>query len=361
MRRALLVAVALAGAAHADTSSGIGDDAAMRALVDKWLDAQNRGDFAAYRALYAAGFHGVRRSGGRTVVLDRDAWLRDRERMFKKPMKVTAADLQVARAGGVARASFVQQWASGSYADRGRKEIDAVTVGGALLIAREELLASERLGAPVSAAAAPAGEPAEDRDCPTAKAAPFTGTFRGEPGWLVLGETSDDAGSIAARALKLEADGIEAHPIGTDAFANLKPGLFAIVHGAFATREEAEAHARALGERRIRASVKQSGALRGGHPLVEIRGTTSRNGQPGRYPVEVTTGDGGEGAITPAAGGAFVWWTSGPARLHLRSRAPLPEQHNSSSPADVCVTLAAGTRGRVDVGELETTTWFCGY
>jgi hypothetical protein len=34
----------------------------------------------------------VRRSGTRTVSLDRQGWMRDRQRMFRKPMKVAASD-----------------------------------------------------------------------------------------------------------------------------------------------------------------------------------------------------------------------------------------------------------------------------
>jgi hypothetical protein len=47
-----------------------------RALFDDWLAAQNDGDFAAYQKLYGADFSGVRRSGPRTVALDRAGWLK---------------------------------------------------------------------------------------------------------------------------------------------------------------------------------------------------------------------------------------------------------------------------------------------
>src|SRR5438105_2725239 len=52
------------------------------ALVERWQAAQNKGDFAAYQALYATAFRGVRRSGARVSEFDRAGWLADRERMF---------------------------------------------------------------------------------------------------------------------------------------------------------------------------------------------------------------------------------------------------------------------------------------
>src|SRR5262249_52277747 len=46
------------------------DEAKVKATVDRWLAAQNQGDFAAYGSLYAPSFTGIRRSGAKTVSLD---------------------------------------------------------------------------------------------------------------------------------------------------------------------------------------------------------------------------------------------------------------------------------------------------
>jgi cell division septation protein DedD len=101
---------------------------------------------------------------------------------------------------------------------------------------------------------------AHDRPaCPTAKAAPFAGTFHGEPGWLVVGETSADAQAIMARALKLEAAASRRIPIATDSFRGLASGQFAVVHGAFAAKAEAEALVETLRPKKIKAYVKESG------------------------------------------------------------------------------------------------------
>src|SRR5690606_30530952 len=67
----------------------------VTAVLERWLAAQNSGDFAAYSALYGDSFGGVRRSGDRTVRLDRDGWLADRKRMFAKPMKVAASGIEI--------------------------------------------------------------------------------------------------------------------------------------------------------------------------------------------------------------------------------------------------------------------------
>jgi len=380
---ALILAVALASfpAAAADPpSKSPPDEAAVRALIGRWLDAQNKGDFAAYSAMYTPSFHGIRRSLGRTVVLDHQGWLRDRGRMFKKPMKVTATDIQIARtapASGLLRATFVQEFSSGNYADRGHKQIDVAAIGGALVIAREELLESERLppasaagkapadstaptNTPATAKAAPNAPVAHDEAaCPTAKAAPFAGTFHGEPGWLVVGETSADAQAIMARALKLEAGGVEAHPVATDSFEGLASGQFAVVHGAFAAKAEAEALVETLRPKKIKAYVKESGPLKGGARLVEIRGVAARNGTRGRWPLLITTDDGGEGTVKSAANGQFVMWMAASGKLDIQNEAETPEKHNMRASAGICMTLAPSISGRIDVGTLDTTTWLC--
>jgi hypothetical protein len=122
------------------------------ALITRWLAAQNGGDFAAYQALYAARFTGVRRSGNRTVMLDRAGWLKDRGRMFKKPMKVSVDKVTGSGGEGSELVRFVQTWASGSYQDVGPKELLLIRDGGTVRIAREEMLTSQ-LGtsAPVAA------------------------------------------------------------------------------------------------------------------------------------------------------------------------------------------------------------------
>lgn len=155
MRLALAVALALAATARADTGAGDLMPEA-RAVVDKWLAAQNGGDFAAYEKLYARKFTGVRRSGAREVSLDRTGWMRDRQRMFQKPMKVAATDVRVAATPATARVLLTQEWESGSYHDRGPKQLVIVREDGAARIAREEMLSSAT--APTGAAMAAAAE-----------------------------------------------------------------------------------------------------------------------------------------------------------------------------------------------------------
>src|SRR5690606_14694528 len=71
------------------------EPAAVQALIDTWLSAQNAQDFDTYASLYAGRFEGVRRSGARTVRLDRAGWIADRERMFKKRMSVELRDVEI--------------------------------------------------------------------------------------------------------------------------------------------------------------------------------------------------------------------------------------------------------------------------
>jgi hypothetical protein len=133
-----------------DPKSADIEEAEMRTLLTQWLDAQNRGDFSAYQALYADSFEGIRRSGPRTVHLGRAKWMADRERMFKKPMTVTADAIELGKVSRSTSANyslrgiiFVQTWASGSYRDVGKKQLMLIREGSSpLRIAREEMLDS---------------------------------------------------------------------------------------------------------------------------------------------------------------------------------------------------------------------------
>jgi hypothetical protein len=118
----------------------------VRALVQRWLAAQNDGDFDAYEPLYAERFYGVKRSGARTYRFDRAGWLRDRERMFGKKMTVSAGAIDINAGPAQAIVRFQQTWASGAFKDVGLKQLVVVDESGELRIAREELLASELVG-----------------------------------------------------------------------------------------------------------------------------------------------------------------------------------------------------------------------
>lgn len=114
----------------------------VQALLDRWLAAQNTGNFDDYQALYADKFQGVRRSGTRTRNLDRAGWMADRGRMFRKPMVVAASDIKISLGAGGAHVHFVQTWESGKYKDLGPKRLLLVNDKQGWRIAQEELLSS---------------------------------------------------------------------------------------------------------------------------------------------------------------------------------------------------------------------------
>lgn len=115
----------------------------VRAVLERWLTAQNEGKFDDYQALYAERFQGVRRSGPRVRYLNREGWIRDRQRMFRKPMKVAMADVKIAVGAIVTNVYFTQTWESGKYKDRGPKRIQLVSDGKGWSIAQEEMLSSQ--------------------------------------------------------------------------------------------------------------------------------------------------------------------------------------------------------------------------
>jgi hypothetical protein len=119
------------------------DETDARALLDRWLTAQNQGNFEDYEKLYAPTFAGVRTSGTRRVTLDRDGWLADRRRMFQKKMSVTATDVRITTSKTSVSIEFTQAWSSGRYADTGPKAMVLVRGPNGLRIGREELLSSK--------------------------------------------------------------------------------------------------------------------------------------------------------------------------------------------------------------------------
>jgi hypothetical protein len=144
-------------AASAGTSAAAGEpdargraaitEADARALLDAWLAAQNGGDFAGYKQLYAARFDGIKRSGPRIRRFDRDGWLADRARMFERPaagtpMAVAVAEPQIQGGAGTARVRFVQTFSRGTFQDRGPKELVLTRESAGVRIAREEMLTS---------------------------------------------------------------------------------------------------------------------------------------------------------------------------------------------------------------------------
>ena len=80
-------AISFSGVAGATISAK--DQTAIADLLSQWVTTQNAGDFAGYGALYGSTFEGVRRSGERERLMRLSDWLKDRERMFKKPMPLS--------------------------------------------------------------------------------------------------------------------------------------------------------------------------------------------------------------------------------------------------------------------------------
>ena len=119
-------------------------EAAARDVLKRWLATQNDGDFAAYKALYAERFEGIRRSGEQVKKLDRASWMRERERMFKNKMAVSADAAQVQVSLGGAEVRFTQTWESAGYKDSGPKVLALISRRSGLRIAREEMLSSTK-------------------------------------------------------------------------------------------------------------------------------------------------------------------------------------------------------------------------
>jgi len=119
------------------------DDTEARALLTRWLDAQNKGDFATYEKLYATRAYGEKRAGPRLYKFDRKGWLKDRQRMFARPMSVGAENVQTKAGIGTTTLSFEQTFSQASFQDRGQKRITLVRERGEARISTELMLASQ--------------------------------------------------------------------------------------------------------------------------------------------------------------------------------------------------------------------------
>ncbi|MEO8901267.1 MAG: nuclear transport factor 2 family protein [Polyangiaceae bacterium] len=128
---------------------------AAQALLTSWAAAQNSADFAAYSALYAQRFVGVKRVGKVSSRFNRRAWLADRKPMFAAGARIRVSQVQLTNSDDHVVVAFTQEFASPSYRDTGRKLLALVMSPEGLRIAREELLSSNVTGGGGSAAALP--------------------------------------------------------------------------------------------------------------------------------------------------------------------------------------------------------------
>jgi hypothetical protein len=175
------------------------DDTIARAFVQRWVNAQNEHDFAAYSALYATRFSGTKRVGSYTKRFDRSGWLRDRQPMFRDGVVVQATELKISASAGAVRAVFTQDFSAPGFHDRGQKELFLVAQPAGLAIAREEMLVSH------VAETTPAMHSAVlafHRDGPVVQAG-FTGALPGEPRLLPRGgsDSFDVTLAVAPAAL----------------------------------------------------------------------------------------------------------------------------------------------------------------
>lgn len=127
-----------------DALAGEPGAASAHALVDKWLETQNKGLFGDYEALYTEDFTGIRRSNyGVEKHLDRKGWMEDRRPMFKRGQTVTITALDIRPFEGsdwgrvVVR--FRQYWQAPTYADQGVKTLALAWTGSSYQIRGEEL------------------------------------------------------------------------------------------------------------------------------------------------------------------------------------------------------------------------------
>jgi hypothetical protein len=143
IRHAFLLVSAILFSCVAEAQGLALSDAEARAVLAEWLSAQNSGKLPDYQPPYAPDFQGVRWLGDGVQSFDRDGWLRDRSRMFKKPARVEARDVEVGvGAEGSTTLIFTQIFASVTHEDEGAKWLRVRRYPEGMRIASEEMLRS---------------------------------------------------------------------------------------------------------------------------------------------------------------------------------------------------------------------------
>jgi Domain of unknown function (DUF4440) len=252
MRSVAAALVLTLAAAVATAAPGAIADGDARTFVQVWATAQNAGDFAAYSALYAPAFKGIRRSGTREVTFDRAGWLADRQRMFKKKMTVELADVRTFPDPAGARVTFNQTFRQGRYADFGTKELLLARVEGRVVVTREEMLASSL---PPPAPPADWGKPGE---APTPSAA--VGVKVGDvqaitPTGLVKYDGHKPCGKTPVPFSGVEIEGAVSEANGTDRMSIVVRGTHARIPGPGGSTKCDAAHLEPLGESWIESDV----------------------------------------------------------------------------------------------------------
>lgn len=150
MRRALSLCLALtfiACGGDERSSSSSGTQPPVEATLSAWCEAQTGGDFKTYSALYDDTFKGIKRSKKRKAKsYDQKAWLKDRGKMFKKPLHVDcrAPKITMGDDGATASITFEQYWRSPTYADQGDKRLDLKKTDSGWVLVGEEMVTSEK-------------------------------------------------------------------------------------------------------------------------------------------------------------------------------------------------------------------------
>src|SRR6185436_14105747 len=130
------------------------DEAYVRRFVTLWAQAQNAHDFAAYSALYAERFTGLKRVGNYAKLFDRRGWLSDRKPMFHEGTSVQVSELQVSLGPAAARVVLTQDFIAPGFHDSGQKQLFLTALGSGIVISREEMLVSRVATSPKSSTGA---------------------------------------------------------------------------------------------------------------------------------------------------------------------------------------------------------------
>lgn len=97
------------------------DDALVRKLVDRWVEAQNQGDFKTYSELYARRFRGERFAGDKLRTYERVSWLDERRQMMRAPTKLAVKDARFVVGANAVHVDFDQTYENFEFQEKGQK------------------------------------------------------------------------------------------------------------------------------------------------------------------------------------------------------------------------------------------------
>jgi hypothetical protein len=97
------------------------DESIVQKLVDRWVKAQNQGDFKTYSEMYARRFRGERVAAEKLRTYERVSWLDERRQLMRFPTKLAVSDVRLVPGADAVHVDFQQTYEHIEFQEKGPK------------------------------------------------------------------------------------------------------------------------------------------------------------------------------------------------------------------------------------------------